>query len=129
MDLELIAVYQHGIYYNPAWKHYGRETNVCCDRCKSSNLNICIGYRELDLCLVCVNEISRFREYPKIITKMQQSIFKPSLPGDDAYDPYDDMNYTLMTQSMYNPHDKKNTYMVQGMYDPLRNRGAKRRDK
>lgn len=28
MDSELLTVYKYGTYYNPAWKHYGGETNV-----------------------------------------------------------------------------------------------------
>mgnify|MGYP001565582938 CR=1 FL=1 len=49
---------RHGAYYNPAWKHYGRHTNVVCDKCRKSNLNVCIGYMQSDLCLTCAGNIT-----------------------------------------------------------------------
>lgn len=123
MDSELLTVYKYGTYYNPAWKHYGGETNVVCDRCKSSNLSVCIGHGSLDLCMICINEMSTYKSSQKIFTKMQQSIYRPITrmrqgiyqptetatlmaqhmfkPSDDAYDPYDD-THTYMVQNMYN---------------------------
>jgi len=49
----------NGTYYYPAWKHYGRKTSVFCDRCNRQNLRACIGYNNFDLCLLCVDEITR----------------------------------------------------------------------
>ena len=51
----------HGIFYNPASKHYGSNTSVACDRCNKKNLEICIGYAQADLCLQCVEELCRKR--------------------------------------------------------------------
>lgn len=51
----------HGIYYNPASKHYGLIGTVNCDRCYKSNLDVCIGYKEADLCLQCIQELCRKR--------------------------------------------------------------------
>lgn len=51
-------VYENGTYYNPAWKHYGKENiNVQCDRCYRDNLSVCIGYGENDLCMKCVDSL------------------------------------------------------------------------
>ncbi len=36
MDSVLLNVYSQGKYYNPAWTHYGRMTNVVCDRYKTT---------------------------------------------------------------------------------------------
>lgn len=49
-----VDVIDHGTYFFPAWKHYGREVNVICDRCATSNLPACIGFNTRDLCLQCV---------------------------------------------------------------------------
>ncbi len=49
----------HGTYYYPAWKHYNRKTSVFCDRCHRQNLRACIGYANFDLCLLCVDELTR----------------------------------------------------------------------
>lgn len=52
-------VLDHGTYYYPAWKHYNRKTKVFCDRCHRQNLRACIGYGQFDLCLLCVDELTR----------------------------------------------------------------------
>jgi hypothetical protein len=49
----------HGTYYYPAWKHYNRKTSVFCDRCHRQNLRASIGYANFDLCLLCVDELTR----------------------------------------------------------------------
>jgi hypothetical protein len=49
----------HGTYYYPAWKHYNRKTKVFCDRCHRQNLRASIGYAQYDLCLLCVDELTR----------------------------------------------------------------------
>lgn len=49
----------HGTYYYPAWKHYNRKTKVFCDRCYRQNLRAAIGYAQYDLCLLCVDELTR----------------------------------------------------------------------
>jgi hypothetical protein len=53
------SVLDHGDFFYPAWKHYGRKTIVFCDRCNRGNLPACIGYGNFDLCLTCVNEMTR----------------------------------------------------------------------
>ncbi len=49
----------NGTYYYPAWKHYNRKTSIFCDRCHRQNLRACIGYANFDLCLLCVDELTR----------------------------------------------------------------------
>ena len=51
----LRAVFEHGTYYNPAWKHYGKSTvSVVCDKCGRADLAVSIGYESSDLCMACV---------------------------------------------------------------------------
>lgn len=52
-------VIDNGTYYYPAWKHYNRKTSVFCDRCNRQNLRASIGYAQFDLCLLCVDELTR----------------------------------------------------------------------
>jgi hypothetical protein len=49
----------HGTYSFPAWKRYGRKTAVFCDRCHRQNLRAAVGYSQFDLCLLCVDELTR----------------------------------------------------------------------
>ena len=51
---DLLIVVEKGTFFYPAFTHYGKETNVCCDFCSKSNLDSCIGYGDKDLCLRCV---------------------------------------------------------------------------
>lgn len=68
-------IFRYGIYYNPASTHYAehnrnlttfgpyqefnsKPVNVVCDRCSKSNLKVCIGWNDSDLCMKCVDEIS-----------------------------------------------------------------------
>lgn len=70
----MIRIQKYGAYYNPAWKHYGVETNVMCDRCFVTNLKTCIGYGEHDLCLNCAADIVTIKPKQPTI-KMQQTQF------------------------------------------------------
>ena len=94
-----MQIYKFGTYYNPAGNHYGRRTSVICDRCKRSNLNVCIGWLTYDLCLRCVQEIDTTESkgissgMGSVATLMQQSQFNPSSYG----------LATLMEQSQFTP--------------------------
>lgn len=62
MDEKLLKIYKKGTYYNPAKSHYlssdsDEEINVTCDRCQTNNLEICIGYKEHNLCMKCIDNI------------------------------------------------------------------------
>jgi hypothetical protein len=89
---EIIKAFKKGVYYAPATKHYacvGKPFNISrvyCDRCTprptdgcqvdeplSYPLAVCIGYKGVDLCMKCVDELS-------------VSVDLPSGDGDD-YDP------------------------------------------
>ena len=49
---------KYGTYYNPANKHYKYKGIVNCDRCSRTNLLVCIGWEEYDLCLKCADDLS-----------------------------------------------------------------------
>lgn len=52
-------VLEHGKYYNPANSHYQNvNAIVMCDKCDKV-LNTCIGYKNADLCLKCVYEMTK----------------------------------------------------------------------
>lgn len=57
-DQQYMNIVKHGTYYNPASKHYGSvTTNVVCDRCQRTNLSVCIGWQQSDLCMRCMNDL------------------------------------------------------------------------
>ena len=58
-NLGYYQVIDSGTYYYPAWKHYGRPTTILCDRCNRQDLKACIGWSQYDLCLICVDELTR----------------------------------------------------------------------
>ena len=87
MDREIKITYKYGKYYNPAWMHYGEQTNVMCDRCKSNNLKTCIGYKTYDLCMQCVSDMNKVEHVSPIstsITLMSQDKFYPAQDVMDA---------------------------------------------
>ncbi len=72
---------KNGKYYYPASKHYGNEdANVACDKCYKNNLNVSIGYENYDLCLLCVDDITKAKkiklDYMDIKYYMMQSQFR-----------------------------------------------------
>ena len=55
----------YGTFFNPASRHYGmHDVNVICDRCRRNYLDVCIGYGSRDLCLQCVQEVTRQIQSP-----------------------------------------------------------------
>lgn len=103
-EQDLKNVYMYGQYSNPAWKRYNYETTVFCDRCRKANLKICIGYKQLDLCLDCVSEMQRVEERDKNI-----NVPVPVAPIV-IHDPYTPT--TRMMQSQYRTLSK----MMQSQY-------------
>jgi hypothetical protein len=87
MDLERSAIleaFKKGSYYAPATDHYGgSKGRVYCDRCTPTIsevyppsadkiLKVCIGYKDVDLCMLCVHELSqiiKLSEIPIVIRK------------------------------------------------------------
>ena len=60
MTSKLKECAKKGKYFNPSTDHYeDASTNVVCDRCGLNNLSVCIGYKDTDLCLDCVTELSK----------------------------------------------------------------------
>lgn len=95
----MMNIYNYGSYYNPAYRHYGDVTNVVCDRCRRSNLDICIGWQTYDLCLKCVSDLNDQK------TKHTQFVTKQPL----------DEIVTFMEQSQFTKHSDK-TRMCQTMF-------------
>ena len=53
----LKKIAEKGIVYDPAGKHYNKNGNVICDKCRKM-VNVAIGYSDNnDLCLECFEEI------------------------------------------------------------------------
>jgi hypothetical protein len=60
-QLGYFKLLENGTYYYPAWKHYNRKTNVFCDRCNKQNLRASIGFSQFDLCLTCVDNMTKYK--------------------------------------------------------------------
>lgn len=120
MDSILLSIYNEGKYYNPAWNHYGRKTNVVCDRCKTTQLKVCIGWNKYDLCMKCVDQISRHIREPEIdprdMTLMMQSMFMTNMEQGMFRD---DRNLTYMAQDMFDTDEymRPRTKMMQGKFN------------
>lgn len=54
------ALLQFGTYYNPAYLHYPNNISkhVMCDACDKIT-NVAIGYESCDLCLSCVDKMTK----------------------------------------------------------------------
>ena len=57
-DAKLRETVTHGQMYFPATNHYSHFCVVACDRCNKTNLDICIGYEKIDLCLPCAEKVA-----------------------------------------------------------------------
>ena len=104
IDSVLSNIYKNGKYYNPAWTHYQEGAVVSCDRCKRTQLNVCIGWKEYDMCLKCVEEMS-------IVVPRK---LVPTIKKDDDW-----KEQTLMMQDMYRTNMQQDMYrtkMRQDMY-------------
>ena len=53
-----------GQYFYPAVSHYSAGSIVQCDKCLRTNLRASIGYRTIDLCLACAQQIEMNMKYP-----------------------------------------------------------------
>lgn len=81
-DDEYEQIIKNGTFYYPAWKHYGRIANVVCDKCLKNNLISCVGYVNKDLCLQCVDFITKRNQHHISIihpvTHIVEPIFRDS---------------------------------------------------
>ena len=57
----LESIHKDGTYYNPANSHYDSSGFVNCDRCSRLHLCVCIGWRNYDICMKCVDALDRTR--------------------------------------------------------------------
>ena len=58
--MDFLFVLQNGSYYYPATKRYNSdEIIVTCDRCRRTDILSCLGYKNIDLCMTCVNELEK----------------------------------------------------------------------
>lgn len=80
MDTKILKTFEIGIYYNPANSHYGGKGQVNCDRCMRTNIPVCIGFEDTDLCVKCVDLMSNTNH---------QNNFK--IPRDDIKRPTHDI--------------------------------------
>ncbi len=79
MNIEQLKdIINNGSLYYPAWKHYGGQTNVKCNRCKKPDLAASIGYRDNDLCLICVEKITQYLKQREPQQQIPES-FRPPI--------------------------------------------------
>jgi len=138
---DLLIIVAKGTFYYPAYKHYGKVTNVCCDFCSKSNLDCCVGFEDKDLCLRCVelfvendkiNNIPQMTDFylnpqqqtnPHIITRMMQdsirrypsSTFMTTNMMQDSIrrNPPNNVMRTKMMQDSVRRNPSTMTYMMQ----------------
>ena len=122
--MDFFKILTQGKYYYPASSHYSQNESisVTCDRCLTTNLKVCIGFDQYDLCLECISDLSNMKNsfvpQPPTYTKMSQSMFKSN---SDA------QNLTLMRQTMFQNDSRQNdsrqnlTYMQQSIFTPYSN--------
>jgi len=101
-----------GAYYNPASSRYperGSSVWVSCDRCHTNHIPCCISWNEFDMCLTCVDRVTRTLNGKKtgaqLSTNMQQSQFTGTKMQQSQY------TGTLMQQSQFS-----NTRMQQSQF-------------
>lgn len=143
----LFNISKSGIYYNPASSHYGiGTTNVICDRCRRSQLDVCIGWKTYDMCLKCISEVVAKTDgtfeiinpikLPMVgipVTMMVQSQFKPdeclSFMNQNQFKPTTRMvqeqfkqpgeeNILKKKPVRFGDHDELLTFMMQRQFKP-----------
>lgn len=87
----MYQIYKYGTYYNPASNHYSfikssKPINVICDKCKTENLNVCVGYKDCDLCLRCINQIdNNYKTSTPMYDDFDTQTFARSSRGSECY--------------------------------------------
>lgn len=85
------AILNYGTFFFPSWKHYGQPVNVVCDRCQTQQLNACIGHMQQDLCMSCVDELTRGNNFGTSIGFPSRPPMRPPLrPPVNPHDYFDD---------------------------------------
>lgn len=108
---DFLNVVLYGTYFNPAKAHYNnRNVIVSCDRCKRQNLSLCIGWKDLDLCFQCTNEVNNINRTQQIkpdyvptqiATYMMQDLF-----GNHTAFAMEEGFQTRMEQEQFRPQSK-----------------------
>ena len=96
-ELEMFyQIVEYGNFFFPAWRHYGNpSTNVRCDRCQRTNLACCIGFKDKDLCLRCVDFIAERMINHMVVPPPFLPDYVPPMPPP-----------TFMMQDMFNMFKK-----------------------
>lgn len=132
-----IQILKNGTYYNPASKHYnGNSTNVVCDRCRKTGLDMCIGYETYDLCLQCIQdtnsqlkkqvtiqqpEFATYMQQGQFMTNMEQSQFKPQIRTNMEQAQFRPLTRMLQSQFINDKYDSESdeeckTFMIQSQF-------------
>jgi hypothetical protein len=113
---EFQQILDYGTFYFPSWKHYNRQLNVVCDRCRTQNLPACIGHGQQDLCLVCANELTRnvtHSTFPIVQHAPPAIIYNPNPfanPNPPFANPFVNPNPNLNPFANPNPNDYFSDY-------------------
>lgn len=103
-------IYTNGTYYDPARDHHGPNTTVMCDRCRKDNLDVCLGWKEYDLCMACVSEIR-----VELNKKSNNLCDKQGRKQNDKQN--DIQNMMRMEQEQFNQNKKRpNSRMLQRQF-------------
>lgn len=89
MDLKFVKTVENGTFYYPAKKRYNNIGYISCDRCDQLNINACVGYESVDLCLNCVNFVVELISKPDPIVPINLKTFlgkKEEKHSDDKND-------------------------------------------
>ena len=127
-----LQIFRNGIYYSPSGKHYNKpNTNVVCDRCHTTQLDVCIGYEDYDMCLTCIQEIGkqlkRKEEIEKFPTATYEKLAEMRRPDTKTYmlqsqflPPTSYQTMTNMEQSQFKPPSRyqTKTNMEQSQFRP-----------
>lgn len=119
MEHNFTNVVKYGKYYYPAWTHYKKENaNVVCDRCAKTKLVVSIGLENTDLCLQCVDTVSKLVYKPKIhLDCLPKDLdIKNSSSKIDHATYIEENLQTRMAQSMFTNNLNNMTLMVQTMF-------------
>lgn len=102
MDSDLIKTFTKGTYFNPANRHYGGQGQVNCDRCGMTNIKVCVGYCDTDLCMRCVYIMNSMDIFDPVPIKPFKPIMVPPspVPSFDKKSPY----LSRMMQHMHKPN-------------------------
>jgi hypothetical protein len=86
---DFAIVLMNGIFYCPANKHYPHipNTPVNCDRCKKTNVSVCVGYGNFDLCMKCVEEVAAMIQLQQVPTFIVPKIIEPLHPVNTQVNP------------------------------------------